>query len=150
MGRDVKTLAKSLRALGDQTRLKILQLLWVQGETCVCELMEALQMTQSNISFHLNILRHAGLVTDRKMGKWVFYNAHDEAIAELGSLGGLFDVQKRFSERSPDSIYALCCSGEKPLSREQVAAICKSRKQSAIRSATNRKQSRKVGEYEPK
>ncbi|NCO34578.1 MAG: hypothetical protein AUJ92_07670 [Armatimonadetes bacterium CG2_30_59_28] len=133
MDDDLKQHAKRFRALSDETRLRILQILWSHGETCVCELMEALKMTQSNISFHLNTLRNAGLVSDRKMGKWVFYTANDEAVAALGAvLGGIFDPERRFSERLQDSIYSLCCDGQNPLSREAVASLCCSRKRAAV------------------
>lgn len=63
-------------ALADETRLKILRLLMIR-EMCVCEIMVALDLTQPTASHHLNLLENAGLVKDRKEGKWVFYSIAD-------------------------------------------------------------------------
>jgi ArsR family transcriptional regulator len=61
------------RALSDETRLRILKLL-EEGELCICKIMEVMDMKQSRISRHLGILKNAGLVTDRRDGKWVHYS----------------------------------------------------------------------------
>lgn len=61
-----------LKALSDQTRLR-LALLLTGGELCVCDLRETLQLPQSTVSRHLSRLKQAGLVSDRRSGKWVFY-----------------------------------------------------------------------------
>jgi ArsR family transcriptional regulator len=61
------------KALADATRLRILKLLDVR-EMCVCEVMIALDLTQSTASHHLKILENAGLVKSRKEGKWVYYS----------------------------------------------------------------------------
>ncbi len=61
------------KAMADETRLRILKLLSCGDEICVCDLTEALEMTQPNISFHLGILREAGLIKDRREGRWSFY-----------------------------------------------------------------------------
>jgi len=63
---------KYFKALADTTRLRILKLL-ERGELCVCELTAGLDMTQPNISFHLSTLKAAGLITDRKTGRWSYY-----------------------------------------------------------------------------
>ena len=60
-------------ALSDETRLRILALL-TQGERCVCHLEEILQMSQSKVSRHLMVLRHAGLVSWRREGTWMHYS----------------------------------------------------------------------------
>lgn len=73
---------RAFHALSDATRLQILQVLR-QGECCVCELMDHLDAAQSRLSFHLRILKDAGLVTDRREGRWVYYAAEAEAIAGL-------------------------------------------------------------------
>ncbi len=65
--------SRLLKALANETRLKVLMLLSVR-EMCVCELTIALGLTQPTASHHLNILQNAGLVEDRKDGKWVFYS----------------------------------------------------------------------------
>jgi len=61
-----------LKILSDETRLKIICLL-AQNELCVCELMEALRMSQSRISNHLRVLRDTGIIHSRREGKWIFY-----------------------------------------------------------------------------
>jgi len=65
--------SRFFKALADETRLRILKLLEVR-EMCVCEVMVALDLTQPTASHHLGILENAGLVKDRKEGKWVFYS----------------------------------------------------------------------------
>jgi ArsR family transcriptional regulator len=61
------------KALGDETRLRIMALLVSGEEYCVCDLMAALDLPQSTVSRHLSSLRHAGLVTDRRQGVWMYY-----------------------------------------------------------------------------
>ncbi len=60
------------KAFADPTRVRILALLRT-GELCVCELTDAMEMSQSTLSSHLQTIRQAGLVTTRKEGKWVYY-----------------------------------------------------------------------------
>ena len=62
-----------LKALSDETRLRILNLLYVK-ELCVCDIMEALQISQTKASRHLIYLKNAGLVKDRKHAQWVYYS----------------------------------------------------------------------------
>jgi ArsR family transcriptional regulator len=69
------------KALADETRLRILSLLEVR-EMCVCEVMVALDLTQPTASHHLGLLENAGLVKDRKEGKWVFYSLADPNLLE--------------------------------------------------------------------
>jgi ArsR family transcriptional regulator len=71
-----------LAALGDETRLRILDLLR-DGERCVCELTEALELGQSLLSFHLKTLKDAGLVTDRREGRWVYYTLAPKGIDDV-------------------------------------------------------------------
>jgi len=61
-----------LKAVAEETRLKILKLL-EEGELCVCDMVAALDMVQPKISFHLAVLKDAGFVQDRKQGKWSHY-----------------------------------------------------------------------------
>ena len=60
-------------ALSDETRLAIVEELRA-GERCVCDLQTGLDAAQSRLSFHLKVLRDAGLVTDRKEGRWSYYS----------------------------------------------------------------------------
>jgi len=73
--------SRFFKALADETRLRILRLLEVR-EMCVCEVMVALGLTQPTASHHLGILENAGLVKDRKEGKWVFYSIADPKLIE--------------------------------------------------------------------
>lgn len=75
--------AALFHALSDETRLKLLELL-VQGEQCVCDLTDALKTGQSRLSFHLKTLKEAGLLTDRREGRWVYYALAPHALEELG------------------------------------------------------------------
>jgi ArsR family transcriptional regulator len=63
-----------IKALSDETRLRILKLLWGRKELCVCELEATLDLSQSKVSRHLTVLRSAGLVDDRREGLWIFYS----------------------------------------------------------------------------
>jgi ArsR family transcriptional regulator len=72
---------KVFKALADEIRLRILSLLATR-EMCVCEVMVALDLTQPTASHHLGILENAGLVKDRKEGKWVFYSLSDPSLVE--------------------------------------------------------------------
>jgi ArsR family transcriptional regulator len=72
--------ALRFRALGDETRLRLLEIL-TSGERCVAELMEETGLGQSLISHHLRTLRDAGLVADRRDGRWVYYAIAEPALA---------------------------------------------------------------------
>lgn len=60
------------KAFADPTRVRVIAALR-HGELCVCELTDAMEMSQSTLSTHLQVLRQAGLVTTRKDGKWIYY-----------------------------------------------------------------------------
>jgi len=81
--------ALRFRALADEKRLRILEILR-EGELCVCVLTEALGIRQSLLSFHLRTLREAGLVSDRKDGRWVHYSLVPEAFDEIEALLAAF------------------------------------------------------------
>ncbi len=72
-------------ALSDETRLEIIELLR-KGERCVCELTDTLDAAQSRLSFHLRVLRDAGIVRDRKDGRWVYYELDPNAFEEVETL----------------------------------------------------------------
>jgi ArsR family transcriptional regulator len=74
--------ARLFHALSDETRLGILQRLRL-GERCVCDLTDALDAAQSRLSFHLKVLKDAGLVTDRREGRWMYYTLNQEALSEV-------------------------------------------------------------------
>lgn len=62
-----------LGALAEPTRLSAMRILGDEGEHCVCELMKKLDATQSRMSRHMQVLKQAGLVTDRRDAQWVRY-----------------------------------------------------------------------------
>jgi ArsR family transcriptional regulator len=74
--------ARLFKALGDETRLKLLHLVRDQ-EVCVCDLVSALGMPQGTLSHHLSLLQQAGLVTARKQGRWNYYQATALALDPL-------------------------------------------------------------------
>lgn len=81
--------ARGFHALADETRLRIVDLLRV-GERCVCDLQDWLGMSQSALSFHLKTMKDAGLLIDRRQGRWVYYRLNAEGLATLEeTLSGL-------------------------------------------------------------
>jgi ArsR family transcriptional regulator len=77
--------ADLFHALSDRTRLSILERLRL-GERCVCDLTDALDAAQSRLSFHLKVLKEAGLVSDRREGRWMYYTLNTDALAEVVEL----------------------------------------------------------------
>jgi ArsR family transcriptional regulator len=75
----MKQLLSVFKALSDETRLRIVKLL-ENGELCVCHMVAAVDMSQSRISFHLKILKEAGLVKDRREGKWMHYRLNESDL----------------------------------------------------------------------
>jgi ArsR family transcriptional regulator len=100
--KDVGKTARLFRALSDETRLRILQRLQA-GEQCVCDLTDAFQTGQSRLSFHLKVLKEAGLVHDRPEGRWMYYSVNPEALGELER----FIVEMKKGTRN--SVAAKCC-----------------------------------------
>ena len=80
-------------ALSDATRLGILDML-KDGEKCVCELQDELDAAQSRLSFHLRVLKEAGLVTDRKEGRWMYYTIAPDALAEVHDIAVAMQPKK--------------------------------------------------------
>ncbi|PKL52030.1 MAG: ArsR family transcriptional regulator [Nitrospira bacterium HGW-Nitrospira-1] len=68
----MEVLLNIFKALSDETRLRILKLL-ENGELCVCDIVAAMEMSQPKVSFHLNVLKEAGFLKDRKQGRWIHY-----------------------------------------------------------------------------
>ena len=80
------------QAIVDPTRVRIIASLR-RGELCVCELVDALEINQSTLSGHLQVLRQTGLVTTRKEGRWIYYSLTDQKTALIEAL---------FSNMQPD------------------------------------------------
>src|SRR5215212_2605693 len=82
---DLSRAAVLFHALSDETRLSILEMLR-GGERCVCDLQDELEAAQSRLSFHLRVLKDAGLVADRREGRWSYYSIIPDALAEVHDL----------------------------------------------------------------
>jgi ArsR family transcriptional regulator len=70
-----------LKALADETRLRILSQI-IKGEMCVCEIEQCLNLTQSNASRHMTILKKAGILESYKTAQWTYYKISDEFTNE--------------------------------------------------------------------
>ncbi len=81
---ELERLARLFHALSDETRLRIVAKL-LTGEQCVCNLTDALEAGQSRLSFHMKALREAGLVSDRRDGRWIHYSLNHEALSAVGA-----------------------------------------------------------------
>jgi ArsR family transcriptional regulator len=71
-----------LRALADPIRLQVVEALR-GGERCVCELTAALELAQSRLSFHLKVMKQAGLIHSRQEGRWIYYRLDPAALRFL-------------------------------------------------------------------
>jgi len=78
------------KALSEETRLRILKLL-EHGELCVCDIVAALDMVQPKVSFHLNALKEAGFLKDRKQGRWTHYRLDDSDFFRRSLLLSVFE-----------------------------------------------------------
>ena len=74
---DDKRTAAVFKALGDENRIRILELL-KGGEKCACKLLDELSVTQPTLSHHMKILCDSGLVAGRKEGKWMYYSISEQ------------------------------------------------------------------------
>ena len=101
---DLSRAVQLFHALSDETRLGIVERLR-SGERCVCELTDLLDSAQSRLSFHLRVLKDAGLVHDRRDGRWIHYHLNREAFAELQDLLG--DLKP--SARKLTVVETSCC-----------------------------------------
>lgn len=113
---ELKRIAELYKALGDETRLNIVQMLSEQ-EMCVCEVLDRLEMSQPAVSHHLKILKQAGIVKDSREGKWVYYSLNSSVFDNIfdGEKGNVLEVyskplneilqsQKSSSIRTDDSL----------------------------------------------
>jgi ArsR family transcriptional regulator len=82
---DIPRIAQLCNALADEARVEIIARL-LDGEKCVCDLTDALETAQSRLSYHLKVLKDAGLVTDRREGRWSYYTLERSAFMEAEEL----------------------------------------------------------------
>lgn len=110
------------KALSDETRLRIFLLLG-EGELCVCQIQVALAMPQTKISRHLTVLRHAGLVTARRDGLWMYYS---RAESESPPLRVLTECLTSRLEADPDLMRSVVSDQRyASLSPEEIARMAK-------------------------
>jgi ArsR family transcriptional regulator len=103
--RDAERAVALFHALSDATRLAIVEMLR-GGERCVCELQDELDAAQSRLSFHLRVLKEAGLVADRRDGRWSYYRLVPHALTEVHDLAvGMQPAKGRLPVVHP----AKCC-----------------------------------------
>lgn len=76
--------ARWFHALSDETRVQIVEML-SHKERCVCELEQVLGIAQSRLSFHLKVLKDAGLLADRREGRWMYYNLQRETLDQIAA-----------------------------------------------------------------
>ena len=123
----MEDMVKIFKALSDETRLRTLKLL-ERGELCVCDIVAAFDMVQPKVSFHLAALKAAGLVKDRKEGKWMHYKLDDSdifkrflvmSVIERISADMVKEDRERLEEFLRSKAGAIpviggCCSGKRP------------------------------------
>ena len=82
MKKDYKNYALLMKALGDETRVKIFDML-SQGERCACKILEEFAITQSTLSYHMKILCDCGLVNGRRDGIWMRYTINPDTLEQV-------------------------------------------------------------------
>jgi ArsR family transcriptional regulator len=84
---DAETTAEVFKALGDPTRVRIVNLLAnAPGPVCVCDLTDEVELSQPTVSFHLKKLVSAGLLEREQRGVWAFYSVNREALGRLATI----------------------------------------------------------------
>lgn len=95
------------KALGDPTRLRIVRMLARNGETCVCRIVDELQMNQPAISHHMAKLKQSGLLNARKDGQWIHYSLRVDAFRD-GPLALLSEIVS-LADVSASAVTIPCC-----------------------------------------
>ncbi|MET8144336.1 metalloregulator ArsR/SmtB family transcription factor [Sphaerisporangium sp. NPDC005288] len=87
-------MAKMFKALGDPIRLRLLSLIAAHpdGEVCVCDMTDLFDVAAPTISYHLKLLREAGLVDHERRGTWVYYRPIRERLHQLSALLAAADL----------------------------------------------------------
>ena len=99
---DTRRAAELFHALSDTIRIGVVVLL-LDGERCVCELMDELDLAQSRLSWHLKTLSDAGIITGRREGRWNYYSLNADVLAESRGLLESLKPRRRLALR------ANCC-----------------------------------------
>lgn len=99
---DLKQITKNLKALADENRIRILNLLYRKKDLCVCEITEVIGLSQPTISSHLKLLESSNLVTYSKDGKWINYRINPEIDKRmkqiLDTVAEVLKVDKKIKE----------------------------------------------------
>jgi ArsR family transcriptional regulator len=110
-------LTKIFKALSDESRLRILNLLFLTGELCVCDIESTTGFTQTKVSRHLAYLKNAGLVDDRRQGLWILYSIAQPKNEEQRKLIELLRailqgnaIALRDAKQLANSIKTGCCA----------------------------------------
>ena len=85
--------ATIFKALGDETRLKIIEILSC-GEICACEILESFHITQPTLSYHMKILTDCGLVKSRKEGSWIRYSNNLVLVEQIKQFWDLITTEQ--------------------------------------------------------
>jgi ArsR family transcriptional regulator, arsenate/arsenite/antimonite-responsive transcriptional repressor len=124
------------QAIADPTRVRILSAL-LRAELCVCELVDALEVSQSTLSSHLQVLRQIGMVSTRKEGRWVYYSLEKRKAALMNALfsliqkdvgpdPGLVRDAQRIDRRLAMREDGCCILGFKELEKSEVSSYARS------------------------
>ena len=107
------------KCLADETRLKSLMLIQMEGELCVCELMAALDESQPKVSRHLALLRQDKILLDRRQGQWIYYRLNPDLPDWISAV---LEQTAEFNRDFIKSNYKkLCNMGDRP---ERVKSCC--------------------------
>lgn len=91
--KDYTEYASIFKALGDSTRLKIIEMLSC-GELCACDILGSFQITQPTLSYHMKILTDCGLVKSRKEGPWMHYSNNMELILDMKEYWNMITLEQ--------------------------------------------------------
>ncbi len=90
--RDVESAAAVFKALSDETRLRMLSAISHMDEMCECNIVPVFGLSQPTISYHLKVLREAGLITSERRGQWVWHRVNQKsvlnAVRQLSEIAG--------------------------------------------------------------
>lgn len=101
---DTSRAASLFHALADEIRLNVIDLL-VDGERCVCELMDELGLAQSRLSWHLKTLTDAGIIRGRREGRWNYYSLNPDVLIEARTYLDASSARPRRTRRRASA----CC-----------------------------------------
>ncbi len=109
-------MATVFKVLADQSRCRLMAAIIEAGELCVCDLAATVEMSESNVSHHLRVLRANGLVRARRAGKMVFYSPDDAHIRVL------LDITREHVEHGPEDLSGEAFDARTADAREAAAA----------------------------